>query len=103
MGGLGLTGGILDAFAYGNALVRVLRDGEDNLLLTDCANSRRQTWIEVTNKMSQANLDRMAGFDPETVKARDGFFHKLKTNDEFHGMVRAGEYMKFILGTLGGC
>jgi hypothetical protein len=65
---LGLTGGILDAFAYGNALTRVLIGGEADSLSTERANS------ETTNVLSMANMKRLYGFDEESVKAREGFF-----------------------------
>lgn len=90
IGGLGLTGGILDAFAYGNALARVLTGGEPESLLTECANSRRTTWLETTNMLSMTNLKRLCGFDEENVKAREGFFHLLKTDESFSARVRKG-------------
>ena len=90
MGGLGLTSGICDAYAYGNALVRVIKEGESDSLLTSCAESRRQTWINTTDKLSQANLKRMFCFDSETVAARESFFKKLKSEPGFHGLVRGG-------------
>jgi len=89
IGGLGLTTGILDAFTYGNALSRVAH-GEPDSLLTDCANSRRTAWIEATNQLSQANMKRLYGFDEATVKAREGFFHLLKTDPSFPAKVRSG-------------
>ena len=90
MGGLGLTSGILDAYAYGNAFTRVVKNGEAHSLLTECANSRRQVWIESTDKMSQGNLQRMYGFDKETIASREGFFKKLDTDATFHNVVKAG-------------
>jgi 2-polyprenyl-6-methoxyphenol hydroxylase-like FAD-dependent oxidoreductase len=90
IGGLGLTSGIADAFCFGNALVRVVKGKEPETLLTECANSRRQTWIDVTNQLSRANLHRLRGHDPETVAARDGFFQKLNTDSSFPQVVRAG-------------
>jgi hypothetical protein len=85
-----LTGGILDAFAYGNALTRVLVDGEPESLLTECANSRRTAWLETTNMLSMTNMKRLYGFDEESVKAREGFFHLLKTDVSFPAQVRKG-------------
>ena len=90
MGGLGLTSGILDAYAYGNAFARVLKNGEAQSLLVKCANSRRQVWIDSTDKMSRANLQRMYGFDKETIASREGFFKKLETDPGFHEVVKAG-------------
>jgi hypothetical protein len=85
-----LTGGILDAFAYGNVLTRVLSGGEPESLLTECANSRRTAWLETTNTLSMNNLKRLYGFDKETVEAREGFFHLLKTDKSFPAKVWKG-------------
>ena len=90
IGGLGLTGGILDAFCYGNALVRVVKRGESEQILRQCAESRRQAWLDVTNNLSQANVRRLHAFDPEGTKAREEFFGKLKTDDQFPKIMRAG-------------
>lgn len=77
IGGLGLTGGLLDAFCFGNALKRVLVGGESDDLLTTCADSRRNAWVEVTNKLSQDNLHRLYSTEPEVAAGREGFFKKL--------------------------
>ena len=87
---MGLTGGILDAFAYGNALTRVLIGGEPDSLLTECASSRRDAWLETTNTLSMANMKRLYCFDEESVKAREGFFHLLKTDASFPTKVQKG-------------
>ena len=83
MGGLGLTGGILDASAYGNALVRVIRGGEADSVMTECAEARRQTWLKTTGPTAEANLDRLRSTEEKTVKAREAFFDKLKTDQGF--------------------
>ena len=90
IGGLGLTGGILDSFAYGNSLTRVLIGGEPESLLTECANSRRTAWLETTNMLSMTNMKRLYGFDEESVKARESFFQLLKTDHSFPAKVRMG-------------
>jgi 2-polyprenyl-6-methoxyphenol hydroxylase-like FAD-dependent oxidoreductase len=90
IGGLGLTSGICDAFCYGNALVRVINDGEDDGLLTNCSESRRWTWINATNVMSVANLKRLQSFEPEDIKKRDEFFKRLNTDENFPAQVRKG-------------
>lgn len=77
IGGLGLTGGILDAFCYGNALRRVIKDGEHDILLTTCALARRNAWCGVTNKLSQDNMQRLYSKDPKVIAARDKFFQQL--------------------------
>ena len=83
IGGLGLTGGILDAFCYGNALRRVIVDGEPDQLVTECAMSRKSAWQQVTNELSQNNLQRLYSTDPAVITARESFFTKL--NDTEHG------------------
>ncbi|OCT52421.1 hypothetical protein CLCR_10093 [Cladophialophora carrionii] len=87
IGGLGLTGGICDAFAYGNALVRVLERREPDSLLTECAETRRQTWLTVTDVLSQANIQRLYRFDDQgIVAARDAFFKR--SNEDGHFLAR---------------
>lgn len=61
IGGLGLTTGILDAFAYGHVFVRVLTGEEPDSLIAACAKSRREAFINATNSTSIANL---SGFSP---------------------------------------
>lgn len=93
IGGLGLTGGILDAFCFGNALKRVIVAGESDELLTKCADSRRNAWSEVTNKLSQDNMERLYSVDPHIGAARDGFFRKLNDPEQglnFAKMVQRG-------------
>jgi hypothetical protein len=85
-----LTSGICDAFAYGNALVRVIKDGEDDSLLTACAKSRRDTWLNVTNEMSQGNLNRLRAVDTKGVAMREGFFNKLNSDPSFPAVIRGG-------------
>jgi len=89
MGGLGLTTGILDAFASGNALVRVIRAGEDPALLTDCANARRTAWLTTTNPFSIANLERIASEEEGDVRAREQFFERRRTDQGFLAKLRA--------------
>lgn len=90
IGGLGLTSGIADAYCYGNALVRVVQGKEPASLLKECADARRQTWIDVTDPLSQANINRLYATDAESVAARDGFFGKLNTDSAFPALVRSG-------------
>jgi len=81
IGGLGLTGGILDAYCYGNALTKVLKHGEHDNLLTTCALARRNAWRGITNKLSQDNMLRLFSEDPKIVAEREEFFRKLNHPD----------------------
>ena len=83
IGGLGLTSGIIDAASYGNALARVIKDGEAESLVTACAESRRRAWLEVTNPASQINVRRLRASDEDAVKEREHFFYSLNTDPDF--------------------
>ena len=89
-GGLGLTGGIFDSFENSNSLTRVLIGGGPASLLTECANPRSDAWIETTNMLFMTNMKRLYSFDDESVKAREGFFQLLKTDESFQANVRMG-------------
>lgn len=101
IGGLRLTSGILDAFCYGNALVRVIQNSEPDDLLIQCANNRRQAWLDATNELSQANIRRLYGHDEESTKMREGFFEKLRSDPSFPGKIRVG-FDKMIPDTFEG-
>jgi 4-nitrocatechol/4-nitrophenol 4-monooxygenase len=90
IGGLGLTGGILDAFVFGNAFVRVINGGEEDQLLTECGASRRDAWLNVTNKLSKTNLHRLKDVDSDGIKAREEFFWKLRNEPGFASKMREG-------------
>ncbi|KAF2122331.1 hypothetical protein BDV96DRAFT_640379 [Lophiotrema nucula] len=90
IGDLGLTGGILDAFVVGNALTRVVKGGESDSLLTDCANSRRDAWLNTTSKLAMSNMTRLGNFGDNEAKIRDEFFSRLNTDPEFPKIVRSG-------------
>lgn len=47
------------------------------------ADSRRDTWIRVTDPMSHGNYLRLCSEDPGVSKGRDVFFEKLRTDKEF--------------------
>ena len=47
------------------------------------ADSRRDTWLNVTNPMSHDNFLRLCSQDPGVSKNRDFFFEKLRTDKEF--------------------
>ena len=88
VGGLGLTTGILDACAYGKAFVRVRKGGESDSLLTACANSRRDAFLNTTNPTSILNHRRLQSFADEDVKDREAFFQKLNTDPSFAKQMR---------------
>lgn len=82
IGGLGLTGGILDAVVVGNALTRHLRGGEPDSIVTEAVESRRKTWLGFVNPVSQGNFRRLFATDEAEVADREAFFEQLSTRDE---------------------
>ncbi|KAF2730755.1 putative monooxygenase [Polyplosphaeria fusca] len=80
-GGLGLTGGLLDAGALGDALVAVLKQGINEDILNRYAQVRRDVFKKVIDPASQGNLLRLWKADPETVGDTDPFFRILREAD----------------------
>ena len=74
-GGMGLTGGILDAGALGDVLVAVIKQGKPETLLDSYAEKRKKVFQELVDPRSQANVRRIWQ-DPETA-ARDDPFLKM--------------------------
>ena len=72
----------MDAAVIGNALIRCL-GGEGEHIVQAAADSRRNTWLSVTDPMSRDNFLRLFSRDPEVCKDREDFFHKLKTDEAF--------------------
>lgn len=87
IGGLGLTTGILDAYAIGNALGRVCRGEAKEELVAEAAMYRRQKWLDTTSKLSMVNYRRLASVEEQDVEEREAFFEKLNTDDAFPGQV----------------
>ncbi|KIV90853.1 hypothetical protein PV10_05459 [Exophiala mesophila] len=82
VGGLGLTGGILDAVVFGNALIRHLRGGEPDEIITKAAEARRSTWLSFINPTSQTNFRRLFSVEDADASEREAFFKKLNQADE---------------------
>lgn len=78
-GGLGLTGGILDAGAVSDALIGIFEGKADDSILDKYAEIRRQIFVDTVNPTSQANKMRLHDPDPDTVGDRDPFLHTLRT------------------------
>jgi hypothetical protein len=88
IGGLGLTGGILDAYVYGNAFTRVVKHGEPTSVLVDAGNSRRNAWLDTTSQTALGNLHRLKDTEGEHAEARKNFFNKLNNDPDFPARVR---------------
>lgn len=69
VGGLGLTGGILDAVPLGEALTAVIRGERGDEVLDAWAFERRRVFLEVTAPTAKENRRRISERDPERRKA----------------------------------
>ncbi|KAF2258414.1 putative monooxygenase [Lojkania enalia] len=81
-GGLGLTGGLLDAGALGDALIATIKDGVADSILDKYSEIRRGIFKNVIDPASQANLRRLCENDPETVAETDPFFRMILKADQ---------------------
>jgi 2-polyprenyl-6-methoxyphenol hydroxylase-like FAD-dependent oxidoreductase len=83
MGGLGLTSGLLDAVALGQALAFVIREGAPESVLDHYAAERRRVFLEITGPTAAENLRRMSESDPAR-QAKDGErFRRLREEPTF--------------------
>lgn len=91
-GGLGLTGGILDAGAVSDALIGIFEGKAGDDILDKYAEIRRTIFVETVNPTSQANKMRLHDSDPDTIGDRDPFLHMLRnaTPDEMQ-KIRANQ------------
>lgn len=83
-GGLGLTGGIVDAGNLFDALVGIHYGLADDRILDRYSEVRKQIWKEIINPVSRENFERVCDPDPNTVGDEDPFFDdcvKAETDD----------------------
>jgi 2-polyprenyl-6-methoxyphenol hydroxylase-like FAD-dependent oxidoreductase len=69
IGGLGLTGGLLDAVPLGRALAEVIAGRRNDRVLDAWADERRRVFLEVTKPTAQENRRRISERDPERRRA----------------------------------
>ncbi|KAF4957051.1 hypothetical protein FGADI_3465 [Fusarium gaditjirri] len=77
VGGLGMTTGLLDAAHLGKALTQVLNENAPETVLDEYAKARRDTFKNITDPMSTANLLRLRSTAPEDVATREKFFKMM--------------------------
>lgn len=80
-GGLGLTGGLLDAAAVSDALTAVYRGEASDDILERYAEIRRRVFLDVVNPTAKANKRRLHESDPDTVGETDPFLRGLREAD----------------------
>lgn len=69
IGGLGLTGGLLDAMALGDALAAVVHGRRGDATLDFYAAERKRVFLEVVAPTAKENRRRVSESDPERQKA----------------------------------
>ncbi|MDD1965868.1 FAD-dependent oxidoreductase [Pseudomonas sp. NPDC089407] len=70
MGGLGLSGGVLDAEHLAEALIAVINEGASSKVLDEYSVDRRKVFLEFTSPTATANFTWMKESDP-AQRARD--------------------------------
>ncbi|KAH8894413.1 FAD/NAD(P)-binding domain-containing protein [Thozetella sp. PMI_491] len=77
VGGLGLTTGLLDAAHLGQALRKTLMDAAHPDVLTSYAETRRNIFLEKTDKISTRNFLRLFSSNPADAEERNKFFTRV--------------------------
>lgn len=80
IGGLGLTGGLLDAVALGDALASVIAAGVPDSVLDDYAAERREIFVDYTSPTTTENKRRLAEADPVRRAADRERFKKIESD-----------------------
>lgn len=80
MGGLGLSGGVLDAEHLAKALISIIKDSAPVKVLDDYAIDRRKVFLEFTSPTATANFTWMKESDPAN-RARDTAMLELAGSD----------------------
>jgi 2-polyprenyl-6-methoxyphenol hydroxylase-like FAD-dependent oxidoreductase len=78
IGGLGLTGGLLDAVALGDALSCVITMGVPDAVLDEYAADRRAIFVDYTSPTTTENKRRLAEADPAKQAADRERFKKIE-------------------------
>src|SRR6185312_4793224 len=80
IGGLGLTGGLLDAVPLSAALIAVIHGHRGTEVLDAWAFERRRVFLEVTAPTAKENRRRVSERDPEKRRADRARLHSLTTD-----------------------
>ncbi len=97
IGGLGLTGGLLDAFPLSEALIAVIEGRESQACLDAWAAERRRVFLEVTAPTAKENRRRVSKRDPRRSALTGRAFSKL-TDDPGSRAPGAAEGVGKLLG-----
>ncbi|HVY79672.1 MAG TPA: FAD-dependent monooxygenase [Steroidobacteraceae bacterium] len=90
IGGLGLTGGLLDALSLADALIAVIRGERREHVLDAWAQERRRVFLDVTAPTAKENRRRVSERDPEKRRADAERLRRLSRDPEFAREVLLG-------------
>lgn len=82
IGGLGLTGGLLDAFPLSEALIAVIQGRAPEACLDAWAAERRRVFLEVTAPTAKENRRRVSESDPERQRVDRERLRRLTVDAE---------------------
>jgi 2-polyprenyl-6-methoxyphenol hydroxylase-like FAD-dependent oxidoreductase len=87
-GGLGLTGGLVDAGGLADCLIGIAKGLADESILDKYDEIRRAMWHEVIDPISTANLLRLNSQDPDTALQDDAFLKGLVEAEKNPSMMK---------------
>ncbi|WP_397448934.1 FAD-dependent oxidoreductase [Pseudomonas sp. NA-150] len=82
MGGLGLSGGVLDAEHLAEALIAVVKEGASTKVLDEYSIDRRKVFLEFTSPTATANFTWMKESDPAQRARDNAMFEHAGTDRE---------------------
>lgn len=92
LGGLGLTSGLLDAVALGEALSAVIHGKAPDGALDWYANERRRVFLEVTGPTAAENKRRISERNPDRKRLDNERFRSLREDPAFVRQVLLGVF-----------
>lgn len=100
MGGLGLTGGIVDIGGLYDCLLGIHEGKAGEEILSTYSDVRRAKYLEFVDPISTANLLRLFKADPETVMETDEFFKMCKKAETDLKFSKEMQNVSFIIPRL---
>lgn len=82
IGGLGLTGGLLDALSLSEVMIAAISGQRGDAVLDAWAHERRRVFLEVTAPTAKENRRRVSERDPQLRLADAQRLHRLTTDPE---------------------
>src|SRR5271163_5232016 len=88
-GGLGLTGGLVDAGGLADCLIGLAEGIADDSILDKYDEIRRAMWHNIINVVSSANIRRLNDQDPDKALENDEFLKALALAEKDPSLMRS--------------